>query len=213
VACPSRIISRKGASMSHKNLVEGRRRFLTEALSAGALFCLGCKGLTAAQKPKYLEDSGMTAEDVFKFSYGYLVPILESMGKDIGKEKLLKLLEKAGAENYTQMVNTIAKDYPSRDMKSFVKMMDASMASIPIYQKALAYEVTEFTDKVYEAQYTLCLPAKILREMNAADLGYALECSSSDAMVKAFNPKMRSTFIKNIMKGDSVCIERIVLNV
>jgi ribosomal protein L12E/L44/L45/RPP1/RPP2 len=199
--------------MSHKDLVEGRRRFLTEALPAGALFCLGCKSLTAAQKPKYLEDSGMTAEDVFKFSYGYLVPILESMGKGIGKEKLLKLLEKAGAENYTQMVNTMAKDYPSRDLKSFVKMMDASMASIPIYQKALAYEVTEFTDKVYEAQYTLCLPAKILREMNAADLGYALECSSSDAMVKAFNPKMKSTFIKNMMKGDSVCIERIVLNV
>jgi hypothetical protein len=64
---------------------------------------------------------------------------------------------------------------------------------------------------VYETKYTLCLMAKILRDMNAADLGYALECSSSDAMVKAFNPKMNSTFLKNMMKGDSVCIERIVL--
>ena len=82
--------------MSHKNSVEGRRRFLTEALPAGALFCLGCKGLTAAQKPRYVEDSGMTVEDVFKFSYGYLVPILGSMEKDIGKEKLLKLLERLG---------------------------------------------------------------------------------------------------------------------
>ena len=198
--------------MSHKNPVEGRRRFLTEALPAGALFCLGCKGLTAAQKPRYLEDSGMTVEDVFKFSYGYLVPILKSMEKDIEKEKLLKLLEKAGADNYTQMVNAMAKDYPNRDMKSFVKMMDAFMASVPIYQKSFAYEVTEFTDKVYEAKYTLCLPAKVLREMNAADIGYALECSSSDAMVKAFNPKMTASFLKNIMKGDSVCIERIVFS-
>src|SRR5512137_2436236 len=193
--------------MNRANPVEGRRRFLTEALPAGALFCLGCKGLAAAQKPKYLEDSGMTAEDVFKFSYGYLVPILESMGKGLGKEKLLTLLEKAGAENYSQMVKAMAKDYPSRDMKSFVKMMDAFMASVPIFQKALAYEVTEFTDKVYEAKYTLCLPAKILREMNVADIGYALECSSSDAMVKAFNPKMTASFPKNMMKGDSVCIE------
>jgi ribosomal protein L12E/L44/L45/RPP1/RPP2 len=197
--------------MSHKNPVQGRRRFLTEALPAGALFCLGCKGLAAGQKPKYLEDSGMTAEDVFKFSYGYIVPILETMGKEIGREQLLKLLEKVGAENYTRMVTAMAKDYPSRDMKSFVKMMDAFMASVPIYQKALAYEVTEFTDKVYEAKYSLCLPAKILREMNAADIGYALECSSGDAMVKAFNPKMKLTYVKNIMKGDSVCIERIVL--
>jgi len=66
---------------------------------------------------------------------------------------------------------------------------------------------------VYETKYTLCLPAKILREMNAADIGYALECSPADAFVKAFNPKMKSIIVKNIMKGDSVCIERIVLGV
>jgi ribosomal protein L12E/L44/L45/RPP1/RPP2 len=197
--------------MSHKDARGGRRRFLTEALPAGALFCLGCRGLAAAQKPRYLENSGMTVEDVFKFAYGSLVSVLKSMGKDIGKDKLLKLLEKAGAENYTQMVTTLAKDYPNRDLKSYVKMMDAMMASEPIYQKAFAYEVTEFTDKVYEAKYTLCLPAKILREMNAADIGYALECSAGDAMGKAFNPKLSTTLVKNLMKGDSVCIERIVL--
>jgi hypothetical protein len=74
------------------------KRFLTEALPAGALFCLGCKGLAAAQEPGYLEDSRMTVQDVFRFSYGHLVPILEFMGKDIGKEKLPKLLETAGAD-------------------------------------------------------------------------------------------------------------------
>jgi hypothetical protein len=199
--------------MSQKDPVEGRRRFLTEALPAGALFCLGCKGLAASQKPSYLEDAGMTVEDVYKFSFESVVPILESMGKDLGREKLLRLLEKASAENYAQMVAAMAKDYPSRDMKSFVKMMDAFMAGMPVFQKSLAYEVTEFTDKVYETKYTLCLPAKILREMNAADIGYALECSPADAFVKAFNPKMKSTIVKNIMKGDSVCIERIVLGV
>jgi len=199
--------------MSHKSPVEGRRRFLTEALPAGALFCLGCKGLAASQKPSYREDSGMTVEDVYKFSFESIVPILDSMGKDLGREKLLRLVEKASAENYTQLVTAMAKDYPSRDMKSFVKMMDAFMAGMPVFQKSLAYEVTEFTDKVYETKYTLCLPAKILREMNAADIGYALECSPADAFVKAFNPKMKSTIVKSIMKGDSVCIERIVLGV
>jgi len=208
--------------MSKKDFEEGRRKFLTRALPTGALFCLGCKSLMASAsilagpqtqgpKPKYLEDAGMTVEDVFKFSYGNIVPILESMAKDLGREKLLKLLEKASAESYTQMITAMAKSYPSRDMKSFVKMNDAFMASMPIFQKSLAYEVTEFTDKVYETKYTLCLPAKILREMNVADIGYALVCSPADAFVKAFNPKMKSTIIKNFMKGDSVCVERIVL--
>jgi hypothetical protein len=199
--------------MSHKNSVGGRRRFLTEALPAGALFCLGCKGLAAGQKPRYLEDSGMTAEDVFKFAYGYIIPVLGTIGKDVGREKLLKLLEKSGAENYTGMISAMAKDYPSRDLKSFAKMMDAFMASMPIYQKALTYEVTELTDKVYEVKYTQCLPAKIYREMNAADIGYALECSTSDVFAKAFNPKMKGMSVKNLMKGDSVCIERYVLGV
>jgi hypothetical protein len=198
--------------MSHACLAEGRRRFLTEALPAAGLFCLGCGGLAAAvQEPKHLEDSGMTVEGVFRFSYEYLVPVLESMGKSIGKEKLLQLLEKAGAENYAQMVTAMAKDYPSRDLKSFVRLMDAMTAGTPIYQKAFAYELVELTDNVCETRYTFCLPAKILREMGAADIGYALECSSGDAMVKAFNPKMSASLSQSIMKGDSVCIERIVL--
>ncbi|MEN6560938.1 MAG: L-2-amino-thiazoline-4-carboxylic acid hydrolase [Acidobacteriota bacterium] len=198
--------------MSHANPGDGRRRFLTEALPAGALFCLGCRGLTAAvQKPGYLEDSGMTAEAVFRFSYEYLVPVLESMGKDVGREKLLELLKKGAAERYSRMVTAMAKGYPSRDLKSFVKMMDAMMAAVPIYRKAFAYEVTELTDTVCETKYTVCLPAKLLREMSEADIGYALECSSSDPMVKAFDPRMSSSFLKNMMKGDSVCIERIVL--
>ena len=58
---------------------------------------------------------------------------------------------------------------------------------------------------------TECLPARIRREANAADIGYALECSGSDAIAKAFNPKMKGLGVKNMLKGDSVCIERFVL--
>ena len=38
----------KGGKMLKKNLVEGRRQFLARALPAGAIFCLGCKGLMAS---------------------------------------------------------------------------------------------------------------------------------------------------------------------
>jgi hypothetical protein len=49
--------------------------------------------------------------------------------------------------------------------------------------------------------------------MKAAEIGYALECAPTDAAVKSFNPKMRAENLKNLMKGDSVCIERFVLEV
>jgi hypothetical protein len=53
----------------------------------------------------------------------------------------------------------------------------------------------------------------VFREMNAADIGFAFECSPARALAKAFNPKMKWINPKNLMKGDSVCIERFVLEV
>jgi hypothetical protein len=47
--------------------------------------------------------------------------------------------------------------------------------------------------------------------MNASDIGYAIECSGSDKMAKAFNPKMQAINSKNMLKGDDVCIERFIL--
>jgi hypothetical protein len=79
--------------------------------------------------------------------------------------------------------------------------------------KAFQYEIAENTDKVFEFKVTECLPARVCREMNAADIVYALECAPSDAMAKSFNPKMRVENPKNLMKGDSFCIERFVLEV
>ena len=85
------------------------------------------------------------------------------------------------------------------------------MTGTSIYRQAFTFEITELTDKVYEATYSQCLPAKVFREMNAADFGYAFECSPAHALAKAFNPKMTLLNPKNLMKGDSACIERYVL--
>jgi len=208
--------------MSKTDFEEGRRQFLARALPAGAILCLGCKGLmgslnflaapqTPAQKHKYTEVVGMSAEDVWKFVYEYLLPILIGMGSSLGRVRLLDLIEKAQAENYAQLVNSLAGNYPGRDLRSLAKLIQDFMTGTPIYQKAFSFEVIELTDKVYETKYTMCLPAKILREMNAADIGFVLECAPAAALAKAFNPKITLTRPKNLMKGDSVCIERFIL--
>lgn len=85
-------------------------------------------------------------------------------------------------------------------------MRDA-LASPP-YDKAFAYEVAEQTDRVLELRYSKCLPAKLLRAMNAADIGLAIECSGAAALARAFKPKIQAANPKNLMNGDSVCIER-----
>jgi len=203
------------------DLASSRRDFILRVLPAGTLFCLGCKGLLAApcvaaaeaspgQKPKYLDNSGMSIEEVYRFGYGYFIPTFQALAGEIGKEKFLPMLSKATLEAYSQMIGSVAKDYPDRSMKSLASFFQAMM-SVPPANKAFSYETIESTDKVLAFQFSECLPARIFREMNAADIGYALECSPTDAIAKSFNPKMRAENPKNLMKGDSVCIERFVL--
>lgn len=152
----------------------------------------------------------MNVEDVYKFAYGTFVPVYQIMAKNMGREKFLEMLGKASSENMAQFVASIAKDSPKRDMTAFADLMVNVLGSFP-YNKALAYEIVEKTEKVFEIKYTECLMANLFREMDAADIGYAIECYPSEAVAKAFNPKMKSTFLKNLMKGDDVCIEHISL--
>ena len=198
----------------------GRRKFLTRHLPAGALMCLGCKSLLAAtgmqgelqeavQKPKYQQNSGMTNEEVFKFTYGYSLPVFQYMEKKIGKEKLIELLKGASAENSAALMKSFTKGVPG-NMKALSEMVKTWMSSPP-YDKGFSYTITEESDTILEMKYTECPAAKFYREMNASDIGYAIECSSSDKMAKAFNPKMEAKDIKNMMKGDDVCIERFIL--
>jgi hypothetical protein len=197
-----------------------RRKFLTKNLPAGALMCLGCKNLLsspvglmnpqeAVQKAKYLMDSGMSTEDVFRFAYNYCVPIYKKFGEKMGNEKLIQMLKEASAENMTGFIKSMTKGEPGNmtAWAGFIK----SFSSKPPYDKAFTYEVVEESDKVFEVKYTECLVAKLYKEMNASDIGYAIECSPSEKIAKAFNPKMEVKSLKNTMKGDEVCWERFTL--
>jgi len=192
--------------------ISSRRQFLTRTVPAGALACLGCKGLFAGpgQENKFSENPGITTEEMYRVFYGMSIPVLQILARDFGRDKLVQELTKASAENASQMISAVAKDLPKRDMKAFVGLMEGMMAAAP-FNKAFAYEVVESSDKIYQEKVTQCLPAILWREANAADLGYALECSSVDAQAKAFNPKMKGEVLKSLMKGDSFCLARFEL--
>jgi hypothetical protein len=202
------------------SFISSRRQFLLKTLPAGTLLCLGCKNLSgfpdildpqkiSTQKHKFLEDSGMTVEQVFRFSFENGIPILQALAKDIGREKFLEMLKKASNENNVQFAKTVTKDFPKRDFAAFVDWNIKSMNVSP-YNKAVTFEIVEKTDKVFEMKVTECLYAKILREMNAADIGYITICDPDGAFNQAFNPKIKGTNPKNLMKGDDVCIGRFI---
>lgn len=152
----------------------------------------------------------MTVEEAIRFAYGNNIPMYKSLAKELGKEKLLKMLEKATAEKITQEIESVAKDMPVRDMAHFSQFLKAYLASPP-FNTALKNQITEESEKVVEVTHSKCLFAEIFREMDASDIGYALECAASDTAAKAFNPNMKATIPKCLMKGDDCCIERFEL--
>ena len=203
------------------NFVSSRRQFLKNVLPAGTLFCFGCSNLLAmpisghkkkalTEKHKFLKDSGMTAEEVFKFAYQEsLIPLMQKLGEDVGREKLIAMLKKASSANAAQQMAGMVQSMPKRDFATFKAFVKDYVNAVP-YNLALVFEIVEDTDKVYEVKHTECLFAKTFRAVNAADIGYATQCYPSDAMIHAFNPKIKVKNPKNLMKGDDVCIERFV---
>jgi hypothetical protein len=201
--------------VSEKDLDADRRRLLKTALPLATMACLGCRRLAAqslapGEGNRFLEKTGMTTEETYAFFYATFIPVLQSLSREMGPERFLAALTKAAGENVVQMITPMIKDLPARNIKALAGLYQ-SILSAPPQDNALTYEITEQSDKVLELRFTACLPAKLLRAMNAADIGYAIECSTGSAAVKAFNPEMVASNPKNLMKGDSFCIERVEL--
>lgn len=188
-----------------------RRVFLTRCITAGSVACLGCATLTVTAKnsqlPALLPETGMSNEEVIRFALGYSVPTLQKLQTEVGKEKFLEMLKKAASANSTESMAGISKDYPEKSMKSFGEMI-LKFLNTPPFKDGFKFEFVENTDKVLEVKFTECIMAKLYKEMNAADIGYAVECHPAGAVGKAFNPKTKHTSVKNMIKGDDYCIER-----
>jgi hypothetical protein len=88
------------------NLASSRREFLLNIFPAGSLFCLGCGHLSACsagqevQKAvkkthKFLEDSGMSFQEVFEFAYKGFARLMKGFGDEIGKDNLVEMMKRA----------------------------------------------------------------------------------------------------------------------
>ncbi len=216
-----RISTEEGFMIIKKsNFASSRRQFLKNALPAGALFCFGCNNNLFAfprvgdkyqvdtEKHPFLQDAGMTTEDVFNFTYRYeLIPLMKKLEKNIGRDKFIDMLKEAVSEMGRELGASMAQNMRKLDFDMF-KIMTKSLD--PPFNLAMIYEIVEDTDKVLEGKFTECLWAKTYLEADAAEIGYVLQCYSSEAMYSAFSSKIKYSNPKNMLKGDDYCIERIV---
>jgi hypothetical protein len=77
-----------------------------------------------------------------------------------------------------------------------------------ILRNAIAFDVVEDSDSVFEVRVNECLWASTFRAADAADLGYSWVCHPDVAMAEAFNPDMRLSRDRTLMQGASHCNHR-----
>lgn len=150
-------------------------------------------------------------EKTYSYHYGTFIPIFKALSSEMGAEKFIAFLTKVTLENKEQMITSMTKDMPEKNINTVATLFKNMLSSSP-YNIAFTVEITEQTDKVLEVTYTECLAAKLLRSMNAADIGTALHCSGTKAVGPAINPNISVTNPKSLMKGDDICIELFSLN-
>jgi hypothetical protein len=200
-------------------LISGRRSFLKAALPGGALFCLGGGCLlrqaraqdrpkTAAQKHKFLEDSGMSLTEVFIIAYVPQLGLLRGLEKEIGSEKFVAMLKRIIDEGNERRSAEFAKKLGKNDLAAYTQNFRQADG---FYQKALTFQVVEDTPRAFEVKVTECLWAKTYRDVQAADLGYVLSCYGDFTAAQGFNHKMRLVRTKTLMQGEDCCNHRYVL--
>jgi len=205
--------------MINKNslFVSGRRHFLMNILPAGTLFCLGCSNLLAVpngqekQKPaekkhKFLEDSGMSFQEVFEFAYRGRIELMQFLAKEIGKDNFIEMLKRAGEEWAKREAQKELKTLPANDFATF----RAEVRKKPnrFWEHVITSSIVEDTEQAIEMKVTECLWAKTYRQAKAAELGYFLCCYPDFASATAFNTKLKLIRTNTLMQGDDCCNHR-----
>jgi len=199
-----------------------RRRFLSQALPACSLLCLGAGsnafGLSPALKKafqqakhKFDEELPMklTNRQLLSFTYGRdYIPLLKLLSEEIGKDKLIAILKKFSTEQGRQMGKMMAQQLGKNDFASLKKFFSPES---PNLRNELTMILTEDTNSVHELKVTECLWADTFLKAKAGELGFAAVCFGDYASATAFNPKIEMVRDKTLMQGHDCCNHRYLL--
>jgi len=192
-----------------------RRQFLGRAVPFGCLSCfaapqLVAKSVLAAPADpavhKFNEDSQSSYEDRFIFAYAWtLLPHLKAVGDEIGRKRLIKILQSAAEKQSRQSGRKTAEEATRPDFSSFT---DWARKPSRFWQHALTFTTVEDTPSAFEINVTECLWAKTFREAGGVDIGYAVICHPDFASAEGYSTKLRLVRTKTLMQGHDCCNHR-----
>jgi hypothetical protein len=185
----------------------GRREFVTRGLALGTFLGIGCPALLSPEQHNFQKASGFTYQQVFNFTFrGWFISYLRELQKLVGKEKILKLLIKAGESHYRKSVGPNFAKIKDKSVKSLIENFWEPITKSKFGTSTIAIKILDKAPRKGTLKMTQCLFAKTFVEAKAADIGYAAICNADFAVTEEFNPKIILTRDKCLMKGDDCCL-------
>ena len=185
---------------------QSRRSFLTRSIPVCTLGCLGLSQIFSSaiepdivKKPvhEFNKKTGYSYEQTYSFRARLYVDRMKRIASYLGHDNLIDALKKS-TEDY---FGSIATYKPENTLKDFIRPFYEDEG----YKTILTIEVIENQVDFVSWRITECLNAKVFRELDAAEIGYATLCHGDEAWAKAFNPKIEFTRTKTLMLGHDCC--------
>jgi hypothetical protein len=146
---------------------------------------------------KFNKKIGWTYEQAYRWRAQLYADRMNRISNYLGREKVIDALKKSTEEYYS----SIETYKPGNTLQDFVKPFYKEES----YKSILTIEVIENREDFVSLRFTECLNAKVFRELNAADIGYATLCHGDEAWARAYNPKIKFIRTKTLMEGDDCC--------
>lgn len=201
--------------MSGKSMAKTlcRRGFVMRAVPVCAALALSPKHLMAmtlsgdeivSESPshKFLADSEMTFEAVYRFRFSHYARLMKLLRDEIGQGKFMEMLQNAAAKLGAEYGKSQAESVENNDLASYIAIPEESKR---FWEHVCTEEVIESSEFRHEVRITECLWAKTFRDADAADIGYASICHPDFAMTEGYNPKLKLVRTKTLMQGDDCC--------
>ncbi|HBE41557.1 MAG TPA: hypothetical protein DDW27_10215 [Bacteroidales bacterium] len=193
-------------NINNKKMHQSRRSFLTRSIPVCTLGCLGLSQIFSSaiepdivKKPvhKFNKKTGYSYEQAYRFRARLYADRMKRIANYLGHDNLIDALKKSNEDYYT----SIAKYKPENILQDFVRPFYEDEG----YKIILTIEVIENREDLVSWKVTECLNAKVLLELDAAEIGYATLCHGDDAWARAFNPNIQFIRTKTLMEGHDCC--------
>jgi predicted ArsR family transcriptional regulator len=161
------------------------------------------KNESNAQPASVSADTSLDAIGVLKrreIEARILRPVLDALGREFGRERVLEIARHAIAEVARQHGEGLKSDIGGNSFADFVKLLPRWQQDGGIELNILAQSEDELSFDVVHCRF-----AEMYRALGVPELGALLSCNRDGSMMSGFNPEVEMTRTQTIMQGGTHC--------